>query len=70
MAHYLLRIPDVPLADQYQIVESESAKQAVEFVTLLNDNMPLLFEVWTLRSIKPRIFEVSTESVRTVKRVE
>ncbi len=66
MASYLLRIPDVPLADEYRIVEADSAQAAVD----KQETDQGTVEVWTLRSDKPRIFEVTTESVRTVKRVE
>ena len=66
MAHYLLRIPDVPLSDQYRIVEADAASWAVWNQDVKEGTV----EVWTLRSPKPRVFEVTTESVRTVKRVE
>ncbi len=61
MAHYLLRIDD-----EYRIVVADGASWAVWNQDLKEGNV----EVWTLRSGEPRIFEVTTESVRTVKRVE
>ena len=65
MAHYLLRITsDGDYA--WVIVEADSAKQAADETEAVDAHI----EVWTLRSDKPRIFEVTTESVRTVKRVE
>ena len=63
MAHYLLR---AALDDEYQIIKADSAKDAATKRNLSDGTV----EVWTLRSDKPRIFEVSTESVRTVKRAE
>jgi hypothetical protein len=66
VAHYLLRIPDVPLADQFQIIEADSARAAVDKQDVKEGTV----DVWTLRSGEPRIYEVSTESVRTVRRVE
>ena len=58
MAHYLLRIENV-----FSMVESDSAKQAVETQAPKNGETYL---VWTLRSSEPRTFTVSTESVRTI----
>ncbi len=66
MAHYLLRTPDAPLTDEYRIVEADAASWAVWNQDVKEGTV----NVWTLRSGEPRIFEVSTESVRTVRRVE
>jgi len=63
VAHYLIRLSDVDLADQYQMVEADSAKQAVESLLLEEATV----DVWTLRSNSARVFVVSTETVRTVK---
>lgn len=62
MAHYLLLIED---AEQYRIVLADSAKDAVGDLDLDEGTV----DVWTLRSNRPRIFEIVTESVRTVKLV-
>lgn len=61
MAHYLLRIP----GSEHLIVEADSAVQAV----IERDLEEGTVEVWTLRSREPRVYQVSTESVRTVKLV-
>jgi len=58
MAHYLLRIENV-----FSMVESDSAKQAVETQAPKDGETYL---VWTLRTVEPRTFEVVTESVRTI----
>lgn len=64
MAHYLLRILDH--AEQlYRIVEADAASWAVWNQDLEEGTV----EVWTLRSGEPRVYEVTTESVRTVKLV-
>ncbi len=60
VAHYLLRIDD-----EYQIVEGNSASWAVESLGLSEGTV----EVWTLRSGEPRVYQITTESVRTVKLV-
>ena len=60
MAHYLLRLPD----ETFEIVNSDSAKQAVDNYSG-SHKLEGTFRVWTLRS-EARIFEVSTESVRTI----
>ncbi len=60
MAHYLLRIDD-----EYQIIEAESAKRAADDPEV--DDATI--EVWTLRSGEPRVYQITTESVRTVKLV-
>jgi hypothetical protein len=65
VAFYLLRLPDVPLSDQYQIIEADSAKAAVDKQDVSEGTV----DVWTLRSNTARVFEVKTESVRTVKLV-
>ena len=61
MAHYLLRLPD----ETFEIVNSDSAKQAVDNYSG-SHKLEGEFRVWTLRSAEARIFEVSTESVRTI----
>ena len=66
MAWYLLRSQNDDGAFKNDIVESESAHAAVNRLETTNATI----EVWTLRSGESRIFEVTTESVRTVKRVE
>ena len=68
MAHYLLRFEDDTFTpdEQYRMVDADSATQAVELTGVVEGTI----QVWTLRSDKPRVFEVTTESVRTVKRVE
>jgi hypothetical protein len=63
MAHYLLRLPKVDVADQYKMVEADSAKQAVEGLNLEEGSV----DVWTLRSNTARVFEVVTETTRTIK---
>ena len=74
MANYLVQIGQA--GDDHhghtsgQIIEADSAKQAVETFTPMDDETVWQFEVWTLRSPKPRVFEVTTESVRTVRRDE
>lgn len=61
MAHYLLRTEN---HGDYYITEADSARQAVaQFITSSGDTV----EVWTLRTGEPRIYEVSTETVRTIK---
>lgn len=72
MAHYLVQIGQ-PDDDRHghtsgQIIEADSAKQAVETFAPMDDGS-WQFEVWTLRSGDPRVYQVSTESVRTVKLV-
>ncbi len=62
MAHYLIRLSDVDISEQYQMVEADSAKQAVEGLDLEEASVV----VWTLRSGSGRVFTVSTESVRTI----
>ncbi len=74
MAHYLVQIGQSG-DERYghtsgQIIEADSAKQAVDSFIPGDDETVWQFEVWTLRSGEPRTFEVTTESVRTVKRVE
>ena len=65
MASYLLRITsDGDYA--WVIVEADSAKQAADETEAVDAHI----EVWTLRSADPRVFQISTESVRTVRRVE
>ncbi len=66
MAWYLLRSQNDDGTFKNDIVEGESAKAAVGNLET-ND---AIIEVWALLSTNPRIFEVTTESVRTVKRVE
>ncbi len=68
MAHYLLRFEDDTFVpdEQYRMVEADSASQAVELTGVEEGAI----QVWTLRSGAPRVFEVKTESVRTVRRVE
>ena len=63
MAHYLLRISDPDWVDR--IIEADSAIQAVDRQDLTEGTV----EVWTLRSGEPRVYQVTTESVRTVKLV-
>ncbi len=63
MAHYLLRMSAVDWVDR--IIEADSAIQAIIDQDLTEGTV----EVWTLRSGEPRVFQVSTESVRTVKLV-
>ena len=63
MAHYLLRINDV---EPYRIVEADNASWAVWDQDLESGTV----EVWTLRSGEPRVYQITTESVRTVRRVE
>ena len=60
MAHYLLRING-----EYQIIFAESAKRAADDPEVADASV----EVWTLRSGEPRVYQVTTESVRTVKLV-
>ena len=69
MASYLLHFihDEIQPKEAYHIAEADSAQQVVEQMTAVFD---AVVEVWTLRSGEPRIFEVTTESVRTVKRVE
>lgn len=62
MPSYLLRTDD---DKSYRIVEADSAKEAVDDFKLTHGTV----EVWTLRSGEPRVYEVKTESVRTVKLV-
>ena len=63
MATYLLRLPKVDVADQYKMVEADSAKQAVAGLSLTEGTV----DVWTLRSKTARVFEVVTETTRTIK---
>lgn len=71
MAHYLLRIDD-----EFQFAEADSAKQAIDITipvsrleALVHDEIYKV-EVWTLRSGEPRVYKITAESVRTVRRVE
>ena len=68
MAFYLLQVPD-----EYLIVEADSAVQAVstkEAITAFGlDGDGSVVEVWTLRG-ESRRYQISVESVRTVRRVE
>ncbi len=68
MAHYLYRrmAEAANPEDDYEMVEGESWLKAVVGLDLNNGT----FEVWTLRSGEPRVYQISTESVRTVRRVE
>ena len=72
MAHYLLRFEDDTFVldsgpdEQCRIVDADSAHQAVELTGVEEGAI----QVWTLRSDKPRVFEVKTEFGATVRRVE
>jgi hypothetical protein len=63
-----MKLPEGHLSGR--IVEADSAKQAVESFNLWGGDEVWEVEVWTLRSGEPRVFKVTTESVRTVRRVE
>jgi len=62
MAHYLLRLPD----ETFEIVNSDSARQAIDNYSKAH-KLEGTFRLWTLRGSEARIFEVATETVRTIK---
>ena len=63
MPTYLLRLPKENVADQYKMVEADSAKQAVEGLNLDEGTV----DVWTLRSATARVYTVTTETTRTIR---
>ena len=63
MPHYLLRLPETGDADEYKMVEADSAKQAVEGLNLEEGSV----DVWTLRSATARVYTVTTETTRTIR---